>query len=156
MSDGSNFYASNAIIIGLSDPRSKGPSVYRTLSLSDPRSYRAGNQMIRYLFMLQYISIGLLSFQRHSRAHFRTFMLLAPETWLALVSDCSKSTILDSTLTIWGGGVFHKEMFNHKRVSHSMIFTTYDWTTFHCETPSCSLLYPFHAEPGFRSASEAL
>ena len=38
MSDGSNFYASNAIIIGLSDPRSKGPSVYWTLVLTDPRS----------------------------------------------------------------------------------------------------------------------
>ena len=38
MSDGSNFYASNAIIIGLSDPRSKGPSVYQTLGLKDLRS----------------------------------------------------------------------------------------------------------------------
>ena len=27
MSDGSNFYASNAIIIHLLDPRSKGPSI---------------------------------------------------------------------------------------------------------------------------------
>ena len=33
MSDGSNFYASNAIIIGLIDP-----SVYRTLGLKDPQS----------------------------------------------------------------------------------------------------------------------
>ena len=33
MSDRSNFYASNAIIIGLSDPRSKGPSVYRAVTL---------------------------------------------------------------------------------------------------------------------------
>ena len=52
MSDGSNFYASNAIIIGLSDPRSKGPSVYRTLGLKDPRSigpsvYRAVTQCDR-------------------------------------------------------------------------------------------------------------
>ena len=56
MSDGSNFNASNAKIISLSDPRSKGPSLYRTLGLNDPRSN--GPRVYRTLGLKDPRSIG--------------------------------------------------------------------------------------------------